>query len=42
MSSKKTGKANRRQLLVRIVCIALAGIMVLGVAVYLIVLIGGA
>ena len=42
MSSNKARKTNKRQLMVRIVCLVLAGIMVLGVAIYLIMLIGGA
>ena len=41
MSSKKAKKTNKRQMMVRIVCLVLAGIMVIGVAVYLIILIGG-
>ena len=42
MPSKKAHKTNKRQLMVRIVCLVLAGIMVLGMAIYLIMLIGGA
>ena len=42
MSSNKARKTNKRQLMIRIVCLVLAGMMVLGMAINLIMLIGGA